>query len=37
MKILLSAYACRPNMGSEPAVGWTWVVELCKYHDLWVR
>lgn len=36
MKILLSAYACRPQMGSEPAVGWTWVVELSKYHELWV-
>lgn len=36
MNILLSAYACRPNMGSEPAVGWSWVMELSKYHDLWV-
>ena len=24
MKILLSAYACEPNKGSEPAVGWNW-------------
>jgi glycosyltransferase involved in cell wall biosynthesis len=23
-------------MGSEPAVGWSWVEELSKYHDLWV-
>lgn len=36
MNILLSAYACRPEMGSEPAVGWNWVVELSKYHNLWV-
>ncbi|MBP3962401.1 glycosyltransferase family 4 protein [Paenibacillus lignilyticus] len=36
MNLLLSAYACRPNMGSEPAVGWNWVEELSKYHDLWV-
>lgn len=34
MKLLISAYACRPNMGSEPAVGWNWVTELNKYHDL---
>lgn len=24
MKILLSAYACEPNKGSEPGVGWCW-------------
>lgn len=36
MNLLISAYACRPNMGSEPAVGWSWVEELNKYHDLWV-
>ena len=24
MKILLSAYACEPNTGSEPNVGWNW-------------
>ena len=23
-KILLSAYACEPNKGSEPGVGWEW-------------
>lgn len=36
MNILLSVYACRPKMGSEPAVGWNWVIELNKYHNLWV-
>ena len=37
MKILLSAYACQPNRGSEPGVGWHWAVELLKlgYH-VWV-
>ncbi|HWZ22314.1 MAG TPA: glycosyltransferase [Cytophagaceae bacterium] len=30
MKILLSAYACRPNHGSEPAVGWNWAIEIAK-------
>jgi glycosyltransferase involved in cell wall biosynthesis len=28
MKILLSAYACEPNMGSEPGVGWQWAQAL---------
>lgn len=30
MKVLLSAYACRPNHGSEPAVGWNWAIEIAK-------
>ena len=30
MRILLSAYACEPDKGSEPAVGWNWAVELSK-------
>jgi glycosyltransferase involved in cell wall biosynthesis len=30
MKVLLSAYACRPNHGSEPAVGWNWAVEIAR-------
>lgn len=37
MKILLSAYACEPNRGSEPGVGWNWAIELAKLgHDVWV-
>jgi glycosyltransferase involved in cell wall biosynthesis len=30
MKILLSAYACEPNKGSEPAVGWNWARTLVR-------
>ncbi|MBF0198340.1 MAG: glycosyltransferase family 4 protein [Planctomycetes bacterium] len=37
MKILLSAYACEPDRGSEPGVGWNWAMELsAKGHDVWV-
>lgn len=36
MKILASAYACSPYDGSERAVGWSWVNELDKYHELTV-
>ncbi len=37
MKILLSAYACEPNKGSEPEVGWNWAIGLTKLgHDVWV-
>jgi len=37
MKVLLSAYACEPNRGSEPGVGWHWALELASLgHDVWV-
>lgn len=35
MKVLLSAYACRPNRGSEPGVGWNVVQQMTKYHQIW--
>lgn len=31
MRILLSAYACRPNAGSEPGVGWNWATHLAAH------
>lgn len=34
--VLLSAYACRPHMGSEAEVGWSMARELGKYHNVWV-
>ena len=37
MKILLSAYACEPNKGSEPNVGWNWALGLKKIgHEITV-
>ena len=37
MKILLSAFSCEPDKGSEPSVGWNWSIELAKTdHDIWV-
>ena len=36
LKVLVSAYACSPSRGSEPGVGWGFVAELSKHHDLWV-
>ena len=36
-KILLSAYACEPNKGSEPQVGWKWATTLSKLgHEVYV-
>lgn len=28
--VIVSAYACEPNKGSEPGIGWHWVIELAK-------
>lgn len=37
MKLLLSAYACEPNKGSEPGVGWEWALEISRLgHEVWV-
>lgn len=36
MKILLSAYACEPNRGSEEGVGWNIVTQAAKYQQVWV-
>jgi glycosyltransferase involved in cell wall biosynthesis len=36
MKLLLSAYACAPNMGSDHAVGWNWTTEAHRLgHEIW--
>jgi len=35
--VLLSAYACEPEKGSEPAVGWHWALEIARLgHEVWV-
>jgi len=35
-KVLVSAYACEPDQGSEPGVGWHWVEEISRDNDAWV-
>ena len=35
-KVLISAYACEPNKGSEPGVGWNMVKQIARYHEVWV-
>lgn len=35
-KIFVSAFSCMPHMGSEPGVGWHWILEMSKYFELWV-
>lgn len=37
MRVIMSAYACEPQQGSEPAVGWHWAVEAARAgHEVWV-
>ena len=37
MKVLLSAYACEPNRGSEEGFGWNWSTHLAlEGHEVWV-
>jgi glycosyltransferase involved in cell wall biosynthesis len=35
LKVLISAYACRPNNGSDPGIGWHTIRELVKQHQVW--
>ena len=37
MKVLLSAYSCKPNYGSEEGNGWNWAWHLVELgHEVWV-
>lgn len=36
LKVLLSAYSCIPNKGSEPGVGWNMVQQVSRFHEVWV-
>lgn len=34
LSILINAYACSPNMGSEPGMAWNWCINIAKYCEL---
>lgn len=36
LKVLISAYACEPNKGSEPGVGWNWAKLIAEFSETWV-
>lgn len=37
MKVLISAYSCLPNSGSEAGNGWNWALHLAELeHEVWV-
>jgi glycosyltransferase involved in cell wall biosynthesis len=35
LKVLASVYACEPGKGSEPGVGWNWVKQIARFHEVW--
>ncbi len=35
-RILLSAYACEPDSGSEPGVGWNQARQAARFNEVWV-
>lgn len=36
LNVLINAYAVRPNWGSEPGLGWNWIVNLAQYCNVFV-
>lgn len=36
INVLVNAYAVSPNWGSEPGLGWNWIVNLSKYCNVFV-
>ncbi len=34
MKVLILAYACEPDQGSEPEIGWQWALQMARFHDV---
>lgn len=36
MNILYSAFECNPNRGSEAYCGWSWIINMRKYHNIFV-
>lgn len=36
INVLISAYACEPNKGSEPGVGWAWVNQLSDHYCIFL-
>lgn len=35
-RVLLTAYACQPGVGSEPGAGWNWVRLIAERHEVWL-
>lgn len=36
LNVLISAYAVSPNWGSEPGMGWNWIINIARYCNVYV-
>ena len=36
LNILINAYACSPNWGSEPRMAWNWITNIAKHCKCYV-
>lgn len=36
ISVLINAYACNPRWGSEPGMGWNWVINIAKFCEVFV-
>src|SRR4051794_6587711 len=36
VKVVMSAYACRPGGTSEPGLGWAWACAAAERHEVWL-
>jgi len=36
LRVLASAYACEPDLGSEAGIGWNWARQIARRHDCWL-
>ncbi|MDD2437321.1 MAG: glycosyltransferase [Massilibacteroides sp.] len=36
ISVLINAYACNPNWGSEPGMGWNWVINIARHCRVFV-
>ena len=36
MKVIMSAYSCGPNEGSEAGLSWNWAMQMSRFHEVWV-
>ena len=35
-RVLMTAYACEPGLGSEAGIGWNWVAQASRFDEVWV-
>ena len=36
MKVIATAYICKPDVGSEAGIGWNWAHQIAQRHELWL-